>query len=183
MKNFQAGLLLPKHTNIFILDDDGIFLNNQDLPVVKYEHVFQINNEDAAVVDIESMLLENSWHHTWRNGIYDYHHFHSTAHEVLVCYSGKATVQLGGPSGIYIEFEQGDVLILPAGTAHRCEKATSDFKCIGAYPVDQLFDMCYGKTEERAKNRANIMDVPLPVADPVYGSDGPLIFHWQIDNS
>jgi uncharacterized protein YjlB len=180
MKQFQSGALLPQHTHVFLLNDDGVFPNNEHLPAVLYEHCFQISNEDEAADHIERVLEENAWHHPWRNGIYDYHHFHSTAHEVLVCYSGRASVLLGGPDGTEVHFNQGDVLILPAGTAHKCEEATSDFKCIGAYPLDQMFDVCYGKIEERAKAHESILKVPLPLADPIYGTDGPLVFHWNI---
>ncbi len=180
MKQFQAGLLLPEHTEIFYLDDDGTFPNNEHLPVVKYQHAFQISNPEMGAEQVEKILQENSWHHPWRNGIYDYHHYHSTAHEVLVCYSGDALLQLGGPGGVEVSFKTGDTLILPAGTAHKCIKASSDFQCIGAYPEDQLFDMNYGKTEERSKAMEAIQKLPLPVADPVYGSDGPLVFHWEL---
>jgi len=180
MKKFQSGALLPKHTNVFLLDDDGVFPNNEHLPVVMYEHAIQIASETEAADEIEKLLETNAWHHPWRNGVFDYHHFHSTAHEVLVCYAGKSTLLLGGPSGVEITFSQGDALMLPAGTAHKCLSATADFKCIGAYPLDQLFDICYGKTEERAKNREDILKVPLPLADPIYGTDGPLVFHWNI---
>ena len=181
MKQYQAGVLLPEHTGVFLLDDDGVFPNNEHLPVVMYEHAFQISNEDEAVRQIERLLQQNGWHHPWRNGIYDYHHYHSTAHEVLVCYAGSAKVQLGGPAGVMINFRLGDVLLLPAGTAHKCIEATADFKCIGAYPLDQMFDMCYGEMEDRSKSMENIHKVPLPQADPVYGMDGPLVFHWDID--
>ena len=181
MKQFQAGLLLPEHTAILFLDDDGVFPNNEQLPLIKYEHAIQISNEEKGAEEIERLLEENHWHHPWRNGIYDYHHYHSSAHEVLVCYAGEAEVQMGGPAGAALEFKQGDVLILPAGTAHKCLRATLDFKCIGAYPENQLFDMNYGKTEERSKAIEQIFKLPLPMADPIYGSDGPLVFHWQLD--
>lgn len=179
MKQYQAGVLLPDHTGIYYLNDDGTFPNNENLPVIFYEHAFQISNEEEAVKQIEKLLLENHWHHPWTNGIYDYHHYHSTAHEVLICCSGDARIRLGGENGITLSLKTGDVMLLPAGTAHKCEEASLDFKCIGAYPQDQMFDMCYGKPEERSKAIENIAGVPLPVSDPVYGSDGPLIFHWQ----
>ena len=134
MKQFQAGVMLPEHTGIYLLDDDGVFVNNPDLPVVHYEHAMQISNEEEGALMIEKLLEEHAWHHSWRNGIYDYHHFHSTAHEVLVCYSGQARVVLGGESGVVLTFKTGDCLLLPAGTAHKCLEATSDFQCIGAYP-------------------------------------------------
>jgi uncharacterized protein YjlB len=180
MKQFQTGVLLPDHTSIFHFDDDGVFPNNDQLPVVVYEHAFQISNEEVAADEIEKLLEKNRWHHPWRAGIYDYQHYHSTAHEVLICYSGSASVLLGGDSGVTVEFKLGDVILLPAGTAHKCLGATADFKCIGAYPEDQLFDMNYGHQEERAKARENIIKVPLPAFDPVYGADGPLAFHWDL---
>lgn len=144
--------------------------------------LFRSAVQEEAATAVERVLAENKWHHFWRDGIYDYHHFHSTAHEVLVACSGSAEVMLGGPSGVEVRFQQGDVLILPAGTAHKCIEATDDFMCVGAYPLDQLFDMCYGKIEERSKEMENIQNVPLPVADPVYGKDGPLTFHWNLPN-
>jgi len=180
MKQYQSGVLPPQHTNVLMLDDDGRFPNNEHLPVIIYEHSFQISNEDEGADQIERIIQDNGWHHPWRNGIYDYHHFHSTAHEVLICYAGSARVQLGGPEGSEVSFKQGDVMVLPAGTAHKCLEGTADFKCIGAYPVDQMFDMCYGELEERSKNIENILKVPLPAADPIYGQDGPLMFHWDI---
>jgi uncharacterized protein YjlB len=180
MKQFKAGLLLPEHTAIFLLDDDGIFPNNEHLPVLFYEHALQVSNPEEAGEEIEKIITENFWHHTWKNGIYDYHHYHSTAHEVLVCLEGIANVQLGGPSGVSVNFKQGDVLILPAGTAHKANECSSDFQCLGAYPQDQLFDMNYGKTEERSNAMQNILQVPLPKADPIYNMDGPLAFHWNL---
>jgi uncharacterized protein YjlB len=180
MKQYLSGILLPEHTQIYLLDDDGVFPNNPTLPVVLYQHAFQISNPDEAAGTIERVFAENGWHHFWRNGVFDYHHFHSTAHEVLVACSGSAQLMLGGPSGEEVRFQQGDALILPAGTAHKCIEATDDFVCVGAYPLDQLFDMCYGKVEERSKEMKNIQNVPLPKADPVYGKDGPLTFHWDL---
>jgi uncharacterized protein YjlB len=180
MKNFISGVLLPENTGVYFLDDDGVFPNNEQLPVVYYEHAFQISNGPDAALDIERLILENNWHHPWRNGVYDYHHYHSTAHEVLICYEGSSRLRIGGPSGVIIEFKQGDVLLLPAGSAHKSEEATADFRCIGAYPTDQLFDMNYGHEEERTRAKENIRNVALPSADPVYGPDGPLIFHWHI---
>lgn len=181
MRHFQFGTLLPEQTGIYFLDDDGVFPNNEYLPVVVYEHAFQVSNEEDAADGLEKLLEGNHWHHPWRNGIYDYHHYHSTAHEVLLCYAGSATVQLGGPMGVVLEFRQGDVWILPAGTAHMCLAASGDFKCIGAYPEDQMFDINYGKPEERSKAMEQIEHLPHPKSDPVYGPEGPLAFHWHED--
>ena len=39
------------------------------------------------------------WLGAWVDGIYAFHHFHSTAHEVLGIVAGSASVILGGPKG------------------------------------------------------------------------------------
>ena len=48
---------------------------------------------------IEHHLAERGWTNAWRNGIYDFHHYHSTAHEVLVIARGQARLTLGGEGG------------------------------------------------------------------------------------
>ena len=90
-------------------------------------------------------------------------------------YGGTITVQLGGPSGIVIEGQRGEEIIIPAGVAHKNLGSSSDFRCVGAYPPGQSWDMNYGKPGERPKADQNIANIPLPDKDPVYGSDGPLV--------
>jgi uncharacterized protein YjlB len=41
------------------------------------------------------------------------------------------------------------------------------------------WDLCRGRPEERPRVLENIARVPLPVADPLHGQDGPLLDHWQ----
>ena len=43
----------------------------------------------------------------WRNGIFDFHHYHSTAHEALGIAKGEVTVVLGGPDGEEFPFASG----------------------------------------------------------------------------
>lgn len=128
---------------------------------------------------IEHLLGENQWGSSWRNGIFDYHHYHSTAHEVLAAYRGAAKVKLGGEMGVVLEFQAGDILVLPAGTGHKRLSASSNFKIVGAYPAGQDWDLCRGTPEERQRTDNNIARVALPLADPIYGGKGPLMEHWN----
>src|SRR5207244_1516328 len=115
---------------------------------------------------------------SWRNGIYRYHHYHSTAHEVLGVFSGCATVRLGGERGITEKLTAGDVLIIPAGVGHKNLDSSADFGVVGAYPLDQQADMNYGREGERPRADQNIARVARPKSDPIYGEDGALLQYW-----
>ena len=72
----------------------------------------------------------------------------------------------------------GDVIVIPAGVAHKNLGASADFRVVGAYPRGQHPDLCTGKPGERPQADRRIARVPLPEQDPVYGPGGPLIAHW-----
>ncbi len=160
-----------------VLKDDGTFPNNK-LPLILYRQAIEISGADPAAA-VEKVFHENKWGNSWRNGIYPYHHYHSTAHEVLGIYAGKATVQLGGPEGITVELTAGDVVVIPAGVAHKRLDSDSKFACVGAYPPGQEWDMNYGKAGERPETDKNIAKVELPPTDPVSGKQGKLIETWK----
>lgn len=160
------------------LKDDGSFPNNEKLPLLVYQGALALPRNNPAVV-FEDLFESNGWSGSWRNGIYGFHHYHSTAHEVLGVYSGSAKVQLGGEDGISLTVRRGDVIIIPAGVVHKNLGASSDFRVVGAYPLGQGPDMCYGKAGERPQADQNIDNVPLPPKDPVYGSGGPMAEHWE----
>ncbi len=160
-----------------LLPDDGNFPNNQDFPLLIYQNAIDLSTNDPASM-VERIFHKNRWGGLWRNGIYGFHHYHSTAHEVLGIYGGRVKVQLGGPDGITVTAEKGDVIVIPAGAAHKNLESSADFRCVGAYPRGQSWDMNYGKSGERPRADNNIAKVPLPEMDPVYGQGGPLEEHW-----
>lgn len=162
-----------------MLRDDGTFPNNPSLPIILYRRVCKLPNNGHAATILERVFAANGWCHSWRNGIYNFQHYHSTAHEVLGCFSGQAQTQLGGPHGVLFTLRRGDVLVLPAGTAHKRTRASSDFTVVGCYPDGQHYDMKYGRAGERPSADENIARVPLPPADPIFGASGPLIEHWH----
>ena len=169
-----------RYSNIdhVIIKDDGCFPNNARLPLCLYKGVIELTHKDGASL-IEDTFHRNKWGSSWRNGIYSIHHYHSTAHEVLGVYSGAADVQFGGEQGVSYQVSVGDVIVIPAGVAHKCLKASEDFCVVGAYPPKQVYDMCYGSEGERPQTDRNITRLPDPETDPVYGNDGPLLLLWS----
>ena len=161
-----------------ILEDDGTYPNNKTLPLLAYQKAVQLPQHNPAAI-FETLFAANQWGGSWRNGVYSFHHYHSRAHEVLGVYGGSAKVQLGGEQGIILSISSGDVLIIPAGVAHKNLGSSHDFRIVGAYPLGQSPDMCYGKSEERPQADQNIVRVALPAADPVYGTHGSLIKYWS----
>jgi len=161
------------------LRDDGAIPNNPELPLLIYKGALKLPEQRAAEA-IENLLERNNWGESWRNGVYPYHHFHSTAHEVLLVFSGSAKVQFGGERGITEMLRAGDVVIIPAGVGHKNLASSQDFGVVGAYPEGQKWDMCYGKSRERPQADRNIARVEMPQADPVYGAKGPLMQRWRV---
>ena len=157
--------------------DDGTVPNNPALPLVLYRRALPESSDRASAC--ERMFDRNGWPDAWRNGIYAHHHYHSTAHEVLGIAAGSARVRLGGESGQTVELRAGDVVVIPAGVAHKRESASPDLLVIGAYPRGQRPDICGAEPSAHDKAAENIRAVPLPSADPVTGGDGPLLRRWR----
>ena len=173
-------LLRAPNVEAFILTDDGVFPNNRTLPLLVYKKVV---NPDASdlISQIRAILAENGWGGSWIDGIYDFHHYHSTAHEVLAICDGQADVRFGGEHGITLTLSAGDVVVIPAGVAHKNLGGSRDFVVVGAYPRGQEdYDLCHGRREERREADRSIVSVPTPASDPLYGPDGPLTQHWQV---
>ena len=159
---------LPAHGNV----------PNSVLPLLLYERAVRLQSDDPASV-FEELFAENGWTNSWRNGIYDYHHYHSNTHEVLGIYRGTVSVQLGGDAGVVKRVSAGDVIIIPAGVAHKNLGASPDLGVVGAYPEGTEPDLLEDEPDQREKARARIKGVSVPGMDPVYGADGPLTKHWH----
>lgn len=147
---------------------------NSSLPVVIYKTVYKAIDPKAVIADMKT----KSWYNFWQNGVYSFHHYHSTAHEVLACYSGSAKVQFGGPDGKTVEFEKGDVVIIPAGVAHKKIASKDNFAVLGGYPKGQCVNMKYGKAEEVETAQSQIQNTAQPKEDPVFGKSGKLGELW-----
>lgn len=163
----------------YTLADDGVYPGNPNFPVLFYADAVQFK-DNAPEAALERLFNANGWTGWWTNGIYDYHHYHSISHEVLGVYAGEAQVQLGGPDGVILPFRKGDVMLIPAGVAHKCISSTADFGVVGAYPPGQEnYDVLYGLAGERPAADGRIVAVALPETDPVYGENGPMVAYWN----
>jgi uncharacterized protein YjlB len=162
----------------YLLTDDGVFPNNANCPLLVYPQALALSSSDPAA-RFESLFTQNHWPAAWRNGIYGFHHYHSSAHEVLGVFSGSARVQFGGENGIVLEVRACDVVVIPAGVSHKNLGASRNFGVAGAYPKGQKWDMQYGKPGERPAAEQRIARVPMPLADPVFGVEGPLCILWK----
>jgi len=150
---------------------------NNNLPALIYKGVITENTSLMADIFEETFLI-NNWRNGWQNGIFGYHHYHSNTHEVLGISAGSATVQLGGPDGKAFNVTKGDMIVIPAGVAHKKLESSNDFRCVGAYPNGRSYDMNDG-SEDPAEKKHNIGKTPLPESDPVYGTYGPLKEKWD----
>lgn len=167
----------PLGTDTFVFEDDS-FIPNNTLPLIVRRGAVQPSAPDRAR-SFENVFWKHGWTNSWRNGIYDYHHYHSTAHEVLGIACGSGTVRFGGERGETVGLSAGDVVVIPAGVGHALINASDDFLVVGAYAGGRDWDLLTDDRNVIAAARERIRQVPLPNADPVDGLDGPLMKLWS----
>lgn len=170
--------LRRRKPNVFRFADDGFIPNNPDLAFILYRSPVRVTSAPDPAALFEVLFARNGWKNSWRNGIYEYAHYHSQIHEVLGIARGAAMVRFGGSKGRIVKLRAGDVAVLPAGIGHQRLEGDDDFLVVGAYPASGKYDECRASPEERDRALKTIPRVPLPKKDPVYGSGGPLARLW-----
>src|SRR3954454_20600555 len=66
----------PLGTDTFIFQDDGSVPNSR-LPLIVRQGAITPDASDPASA-FERTFAKNGWTKSWRDGIFDYHHYHST---------------------------------------------------------------------------------------------------------
>jgi uncharacterized protein YjlB len=177
----QASEKGAVRADTFMLSPRDWVPNNGHLPVILYRGVLDADthgkhDSDSLAEAFEAMFARHGWPPKWRDSIFDYHHFHSSAHEVLGIAAGAAAVIVGGPGGRVVHLDAGDVILLPAGTGHCLESSSGPLLVVGAYPPGQQWDI---RREALTDAERNAMEaLPFPHSDPVLGAQGPLMENW-----
>ncbi|SFU58546.1 cupin domain-containing protein [Halomonas korlensis] len=156
--------------------DDGAIPNTRLATLLFRSRGLDPQLDREAVADCFAPLFTaNGWRPSWRGGVYDYHHYHSIAHEAFAVLSGWGRLRLGGEQGDDVEIRAGDALVLPAGTGHCHVQASEDFLLLAAYPEDQReLDLIRADPVEHDAAVARIAKVSRPERDPLGGE----LAHW-----
>lgn len=146
-----------------LLADDGIVPNNPLLPLVVYRAALATGSPERIIAH----FARRGWSNAWINGIYDFHHYHATTHEVLGLSAGSARVQFGGASGPEVEVSAGDAVLIPAGVGHCRISSSANLVVVGAYPGGADWDLVRASAETCAASRRLIARVLPPERNPV----------------
>jgi len=163
-----TGLGAAAGPEVIWLRRNGWVPNHEALPVLLWRGGMGPGKVDA----MEALFRRQGWTPEWRNGVYPFHHYHSTAHEALGFAAGEARLLLGGPApgGREVTVRAGDVALLPCGTGHCRVAASADFLVIGAYGLGQGWDLCREGPDAAGVER--MRRLPFPAGDPVGGELG-----------
>ena len=162
----NTGVMEPEK---LLFKDDGE-IPNSIYPLLIYKNAFKERGEEGAEWLEKKFSIQN-WTNSWRNGIYSFHHYHSTSHEVLGVYSGSALLHLGGEQGQKVKVEAGDIIVIPAGVGHK-NLGGENLGIMGAYPDGRSWDVNTGKPGERPGTDETIAALPVPETDPFSGKTG-----------
>ena len=178
-KSQARALLVDRKANTYRFKDDGLTPNHPAWPLIHYRGAIRPADPFDVAAIFEVLFDSHGWRDSWRDGVFDFLHYHSSTHEVLGIARGSVKVRFGGAKGRNIQLKVGDVVVQPAGTGHQRIDASRDLLVVGAYPAKSDYDECHPTKADHDRALQAIRRVKPPRADPVYGTAGPLKALWR----
>ena len=169
---------IMQHPLLFFCKANAEFPNSP-LPVILYRQALHLPFFFKASY-VRKLFVKHHWANSWNGGVFTYDHYHSTTDEVLGFYKGSTTLLLGGENCHRVQVEKGDILVIPAGVAHKNLGKEHQVKCVGAYPDGREYDIMTGRPGERPVSEQHIAALPVPDEDPFYGSKLGLPSLWSL---
>ena len=171
-------MLRARNPIAIFFKDDGIVPNNPHFPLLVHRSAVILGDKFKPAIVIDALFENNGWGRSWRDGVYDFVHYHSNIHEVMGVACGTARIEFGGVKGRILSMKAGDIAVLPAGTGHRLIEASRNFLVVGAYPEHGTYDEITD-SRDRPEMIKRIAKVRKPAKDPAYGARGPLAQRWR----
>jgi uncharacterized protein YjlB len=79
----------------YTIKPNGGFPNNTALPLLYYHKVIKLPRFFRGIY-VRQLFRSNGWTNNWKEGIYEYDHYHSNTHEAIAVIKGKARLLFGG---------------------------------------------------------------------------------------
>jgi hypothetical protein len=71
-----SNAVKSRKPNSLRFKDDGVVPNNPKLPFILYRSPVSLADDFDPAAVFEELFARNGWRNSWRNGIYDYVHYH-----------------------------------------------------------------------------------------------------------
>jgi uncharacterized protein YjlB len=85
-------LVRERKAHTFRFKDDGIIPNHPRWPLILYRGAVRLDDRFDPAAVFEELFERNGWGDSWRDGIYNYVHYHSRIHEALGIARGQGKV-------------------------------------------------------------------------------------------
>src|SRR5437868_13135601 len=72
-----ASLVRTRKANLFCFRDDGATPNNPRLAMILYRSPVKLDGDLDPAAIFEGLFRVNDWNDSWRDGVYNFLHFHT----------------------------------------------------------------------------------------------------------
>jgi hypothetical protein len=93
-------LLRERKPQIYRFKDDGLIPNHPKWPLVIYKNAVRLPEELDPAAVFEDLFESNGWRDSWRDGIYDYVHYHSRSMKCSASRAAAGASSSAAPKGV-----------------------------------------------------------------------------------